>query len=256
MIHRIIHRIIYFFIAKGKHSIHADFLFQLYTKHIILPSNQNLFVEIEKKRKNLLANNTEITYQDLGAVAHKNKTVTVAKIAKKSLSRARYSQLQYRLILHFKPKKILEIGTSLGINALYFAKAAPQSNIVSLEGIAQICAIANQNVQHLAPNIAIVEGNFDATLEQTLKKMQQIDYAFLDGNHTYEATLKYFKLIVPYLHENSVLVIDDLYWSSQMTKAWIEIITHSEVIISINLHKMGILFFSKKQSKQDFILKY
>ena len=59
-----------------------------------------------------------------------------------------------------------------------------------------------------------------------------------------EATLKYFELCLQISTKKTVF--DDIYWS-------VEILI---LKLSIDLYKMGIVFFKKNSAKQHFILKY
>ena len=84
-----------------------------------------------------------------------------------------------------------------------------------------------------------------------------IDMAYIDGNHTYEATMKYFNELLKITHENSILIFDDIYWTSDMTKAWEEIKTIPAVTVSIDLYKVGLIFFRKEnKQKEHFCLRY
>jgi hypothetical protein len=58
-------------------------------------------------------------------------------------------------------------------------------------------------------------------------------------------------------NQNSVLIFDDIYWTADMTKAWEEIKTHPAVTLSIDLYKVGLIFFRKEnKQKEHFCLKY
>jgi hypothetical protein len=56
--------------------------------------------------------------------------------------------------------------------------------------------------------------------------------------------------------ENTIFVFDDIYWSTEMKKAWDEISARPEVTISIDLYDLGIIFFRNNQEKQHFVLKF
>jgi len=58
------------------------------------------------------------------------------------------------------------------------------------------------------------------------------------------------------LHDNSVYIMDDINWSEDMNKAWNDIKKDKNVTISIDLFRMGVLFFNPSLSKQNFILRY
>ena len=72
---------------------------------------------------------------------------------------------------------------------------------------------------------------------------------FIDGNHRYEATLKYFELLKNNLSNNAIVVFDDIHWSSGMRRAWREICTQKGIVFSINFFKLGLIIFDPKQSK-------
>ena len=58
-----------------------------------------------------------------------------------------------------------------------------------------------------------------------------------------------------YLNENSVIVLDDIYWSDGMLNAWKQLIQHTAVTYSVDIYSSGFLFFNKSmKSKQHFAL--
>ena len=59
-----------------------------------------------------------------------------------------------------------------------------------------------------------------------------------------------------HIHEGTVFIFDDIHWSKEMEEAWNEIKQDSRVTISIDLFKIGIVFFRKGQVKQDFVLRF
>jgi len=78
----------------------------------------------------------------------------------------------------------------------------------------------------------------------------------MDGNHKKVPTLHYFNLFLEKINTNSIVVIDDIHWSTEMEEAWESLINSEKVRLSIDLFRMGILFFRKELSKQHFIIKY
>src|SRR5690606_22891231 len=116
---------------------------------------------------------------------------------------------------------------------------------------------ASENFQSLKlGNIQLIEGNLDETLSETLKKVEKVDFAFLDGNHRYEPTMRYFRQLLAKADENSVFVIDDIYWSAEMERAWKEIVAMPEVTVALDLFQIGIVFFRKSQEKEYFTIRY
>ncbi|MDR9458281.1 MAG: class I SAM-dependent methyltransferase [Salegentibacter sp.] len=87
------------------------------------------------------------------------------------------------------------------------------------------------------------------------KQQTSFDLIYFDGHHTKEATLKYFELLLPTAHNDSVFVFDDIHWSRGMEEAWDIIKKHPEVRVSIDTFHLGLIFFRKEQVKQDFIIR-
>ncbi|HET8828686.1 MAG TPA: class I SAM-dependent methyltransferase, partial [Pelobium sp.] len=215
--------------------------------------------KVEKLRESLLKDPRSISVTDLGAGSHvNNKSVKkVRAIAKNALKPKKLAQLLYRLAKEFKPNNLLELGTCLGVTTAYFAEALPDASITTMEGCPQTAAIAEENWEKLSlKNIKVEVGNFDDTLPALIKQQDQLDFVFIDGNHRKKATLKYFNLCLPKVHQDSVIIFDDIYWSKGMEEAWNHIKAHPDVTVTIDLFWIGLVFFRSGQAKQDFKIRF
>jgi predicted O-methyltransferase YrrM len=127
----------------------------------------------------------------------------------------------------------------------------------TIEGAREIAAVATENFKQLGLNKYIQQrtGNFDEVLPDVLKTYEEVDVAFIDGNHRYAPTLYYFEMLLPKIHNNSMLIFDDIYWSKGMTKAWEEIKEHPQVTVTVDLFFIGLVFFRKEQVKEHFKLR-
>ena len=243
--------------AKDEHAIHSPFVFKLYTEVIANKNRYYAFDTLSKLRKQLLLNQQYIEVMDLGAgskkMSHNRK---IADIAKYSLVTKKYGELLFRLINYFKPETILELGTSLGLSSLYMAHAAPKAHIITIEGCPNTHAFAKQIITNSGiKNIDTINTSFDTAFE-TILPDKKFDVVFIDGNHTYEATIEYFHELLKHTHEDSLLIFDDIYWTPGMTKAWEEIKAHTAVTLSIDLYKVGLVFFRKEnKQKEHFCLR-
>jgi predicted O-methyltransferase YrrM len=245
--------------STSEHGVHSPFVFDLVTNVIYNKVDFYVYKEIEAVRTHLLESEKTIEFEDLGAGSHKskNRKRTIEEILKYSVKPKKYSQLLFRLVNHFQPAKILELGTSLGITTSYLAKANEKATVISIEGSKEIAAIATKNLSQLdVKNVEQLIGNFDELLPSVLNKIENLDFIFFDGNHQKEATLNYFNQCLAKANENSVFVFDDIYWSSGMKQAWQEIKNNKNVTVTIDLFFMGIVFFRTEQVKQHFIIKY
>jgi predicted O-methyltransferase YrrM len=99
---------------------------------------------------------------------------------------------------------------------------------------------------------------FDVTLKNVLQKqLTKVDFAFIDGNHRKDPTIKYFEQLLPHTNEYSILIFDDIHWSKEMEAAWEYIKAHEAVTLSIDLFFIGIVFFRKEQKvKQHFTIRF
>jgi predicted O-methyltransferase YrrM len=243
--------------AVDEHSIHSPFFFDFYNR-VIHGKNANEFIEIEKTRGRLLSNHSSVTVKDLGATsAHFNTDQrTIARVAATSLNDEKQCALFYRIAKYVEAKNILELGTSMGITSLYLAKAE-ESKVTTFEGNPYMINIARTNFEYFRQkNIEVVEGNIDQTLPDYLQNPAKIDFALIDANHRYEPTVSYFAQLARRMGDHGIIVIDDIYYSEEMAKAWREIKKHDLVYASVDLYRCGILFFDLNLNKQHFIWWY
>ncbi|GJM60392.1 class I SAM-dependent methyltransferase [Persicobacter diffluens] len=253
-LHSALHFIRHFLLAVDRHSLQGSFAFRLFeqTQGKPLPAQP----AIEQIRKQLLQDPTLISFHDLGAKSG-HRTTSIQKIAQSSLSSFRMSVFFRRLLDWRKAKTVLELGTSLGINAAYLAQNADRQ-LYTFEGIPEIGQIAQKNWEKLQiHNIQLIPGNIDESLPQWLtEKQAKIDIAFIDANHTYAATMRYFEQLLPFLHEDSLLIFDDLYYSKAMTQAWEEIKAHPKVHCAFDYYRFGILSFSPRQNPKSYRMEF
>ncbi len=237
--------------------LHSPFVFKLYNTCIRRQKTDANISEIEKLRAQLKRDLRIITQKDFGAGAaiSPNKKRTIKSIATIDAKQPRIQQIFYFLITHLQCKSILELGTSLGLTTVYLAKAT-DGNVTSIEGSEEIANVAKENLKKLSvANANIITGNFDEVLPEVLKNPETLDLVYIDGNHRYKPTLRYFNLLLPKMHNNSVMIFDDIYWSKEMTQAWREIKQHKSVTVTIDLFFVGLVLFRKEQVREDFKLR-
>lgn len=241
------------------HGVHSPFVFGLFHNVLHHSGHFAAYHSVEALRHELLNDDRQLQVTDFGAGSrHSNqRSRKVKDIARTSAKAAKYGQLLFRLVNHFQPETILELGTSLGLTTSYLAEARKEGRIYTFEGCPSIARVARDNFSKQGyKNIEVVEGNLDDTLEQRLQQLDKIDFAFLDGNHRYEPTLRYFKNCLAKSHSDTVLVLDDIYWSSGMKRAWQEVKRHPQVRQTVDLYFVGLVFFRPQQPKEHFTLFY
>ncbi|UOQ99324.1 class I SAM-dependent methyltransferase [Hymenobacter sp. 5317J-9] len=249
-----------FWLRSGNaHGLHSPFVFGLYTSVVRHTGVYTAYDAIEARRRQLLGSPASISVTDFGAGSHTGagRQRRVADIARTAAKPRPLAQLLFRLVNYFRPATILELGTSLGLTTAYLASADSRSRVVTFEGCANVAAVARETFEELQlRNIDIIEGNIDNTLAPALAALKRpIDFAFFDGNHRYEPTLRYFEQCLAHRTEHSVFVFDDIHWSEEMERAWEAIKAHPEVMLTVDLFYIGLVFFRKNQPKQHFWLR-
>jgi predicted O-methyltransferase YrrM len=75
----------------------------------------------------------------------------------------------------------------------------------------------------------------------------------MDANHRYTPTLRYFELLAKRIHTKGVIVMDDIYYSPEMEKAWTGNKTTSVGIWQCGFFRCGLLFFDPALNRQHYV---
>jgi len=243
--------------STNQHGVHSPFVYDLVTKCFYKKTNSDQVALFNKIKTFLYQNHTIIKIDDFGKgskifKSNHRKVSDIAKIAGISEKKAK---LLIRFVSYFNFETMLEIGTSVGLGSAALKIGKPTATLTTLEGCLNTGAIAQQMFQQfdLEP-IKLEVGNFDMTLP-IVTNNKTYDLIYFDGNHQKEPTLNYFNQCLETVHNNSVFVFDDIYWSPEMEAAWEIIKKHPKVIITINTYHFGFVFFRKEQPKQHFTIR-
>ncbi|NJN42718.1 MAG: class I SAM-dependent methyltransferase [Flammeovirgaceae bacterium] len=238
------------------HSLHSPFFFDFYKNVVRNTAGLGAFKPFEDLRLKLIENTTPITIEDLGSTPVNGTQPTIGTVASTSLSPQKFAALYNRILHYQSATKVLELGTSMGLTALYLSQY-PGSQIYTFEGNKTLANIALTHFEYFEKkNIHLIEGKIDSTLPEFLQRPGNFSFVLMDANHRYEPTIRYFKWLVKRLDEKSIVVIDDIYRSPEMEKAWNELRRHDLVYGSIDLYRCGILFFDTRINKQHFTLSF
>ncbi len=253
---------IYWLHAVDSHSLHAPFIYSLFTE-VIQPQHALKLQSLEHFRKELYRETDTILVNDLGAGAgagagqdQKPGKRVIGQIAKNSHN-PKVAELLYRLVQHFDCRKVLELGTNLGLTTMNLAEAAPQGTIATIEGCPNLAARAQRHFKKLGlQNIQLIVGAIEEKLVTAIADLGPPDLVYIDANHRFEPTLSYFETCIKEIHEKSVMVLDDIHWSREMSRAWGQIKDDPRVRISVDLYRVGLLFFDTKFAKKHYILEF
>lgn len=248
-------------------GIHSPYLFEL-VRFILRDRNAYYcFADIERRRVFLKACNDELDVVDFGSQGSKDgKRVRrkVSEIAKNHLERPEVGQLLFRLVNWIgehekRPLEIVELGTSLGVTTAYLASADSRNTVQTYEGSGEVLQVAQGVWRTLRlENIRWIEGDIDQTLLNRDHSLllysapARVDIAYVDANHTYEATKRYADFLLERLNQKGVLAIDDIHYSEEMERAWQELKLDPRVTSTMDLYHLGLIFVDPHYLKRHY----
>lgn len=247
----------YFLVGRSKYYLHSPFVYKLVSEVILDKKELPFSFQLEKIRKELLKDQSTMPWTELGSnkdkFDSKRSVSSIAKVAKNK----KYASCLARIVKWHQPKVSIELGTCIGLSALYQNLSYTKGKFHTIEGAQSAFDLAKTNIKKFPEsNIEQHLGNFDQAFPKILNQYEEVDYIFFDGNHTKEATLRYFHEALPKANNNSLFVFDDIHYSKGMEEAWLEIQNHPEVTLTIDLFFIGLVFFRKEQAKEHFKIRF
>lgn len=256
---KILHYYLTSFNGRG-HGVHSPFVFDFIVHVLNNKSGYQPPATIDELRKKMLHDPRLLKVEDLGAGSRSGAGLqrSVSSIARHAVKSKKYGELLYRLVQHYQPSTVIELGTSLGITTAFLASAANHAKVYTVEGSPSIASVAAENFKSLdIKNVESLIGNFDAVLPGLLNVISSVDFCYVDGNHLYSPTITYFRQLLEKIHSGSILVFDDIHWSEEMEAAWKEIQHHPEVQCTIDIFFMGFVFFKNEfRMRQNFSIRF
>ena len=209
------------------------------------------YVDCCEYRLNMLADNTMLNFKDFGTGNSGQRKVK--DIARRSSTDVRYGGVMQKIIDSFKVESILELGTSVGIGTMFLARTNAKAEVTTVEGCPETSKFAKSELaKRKIANVNFINDDFDHLFASNALKDQHFDLAFIDGNHTSEATIRYFDNIIKrYSNKKSIIIVDDINWSRDMYDAWKEISSRMPDSLRINLFRMGIIFSGYDFPKEE-----
>ncbi|NOT37279.1 MAG: class I SAM-dependent methyltransferase [Saprospiraceae bacterium] len=232
------------------YRLHPPFLYQIANN--VFEKNEHYydFDTIEERYSQLLQRQESIESNDFSK-SRKQAENRIGKFASKAIHHPSELFKLYNLVRIIKPSSILELGSCMGISTLTLGLAANHSSVVGIEGNPQFSQIATE-ITSITKNVKIVHSLFENYLQSLTN--EKFDFIFLDGDHTYEATISIVTQLKTHLQENSVILLDDIHWSEGMYKAWNEITQWKEFSCSLETLRWGILFCNQNLTRGKFTL--
>ena len=243
--------------SKNEHGVHSPFVFNLVTKCFYDKKSYPEYSILKNYRKSLLQNNNTIEVIDFGAGSRvfKSNTRQISKIAKTAGITSKRAELLFRITNYFQPSTVLEIGTSLGLATAALSLGNREAKITTLEGCPNTLNQCQYQLQKFKiNNVECVNTEFKSFLETATGNCDW-KLIYFDGNHSKQATLDYFELLLPTITNETVWIFDDIHWSPDMEEAWEIIKKHPKVKVTIDTFQWGMVFFRAEQEKEHFVIR-
>lgn len=235
--------------------MHSPFVYDLVTKCFNDKTKYPEYEILKSHRKALRSDSSMVEMKDFGQGSRvfKGNARKVSAVVKNAGMRKKRQKLLFRMAKYFKSETVLELGTSLGMGTVALSLSNEFSAIQTVEGCPNTLQKAQEYFEKFnLHNIQIHQELFSEFLENT---STQFDLIFIDGDHNGERTLGYFNSLLNKVHNDSLIIFDDIYWSKDMTVAWQKIIANENVTVSIDTFQWGLVFFRKEQPKQHFVIR-
>ena len=232
---------------RFRHSIAGKIFYSCFN----ITMNNASRERIKNYYNRLVTDNSSINFKDFGAGSKKLSTKRkISQIIKTSSSKGKYGKLLFQLSSKFEPKEVLELGTSLGFGTINLFEGFKNTKITTVEADPETFNRVKQAFKEFNYSINCVNDTFENYLSQLTSA--NFDIVFIDGHHDGKALLKYLEMLEPFTNEKTIYILDDIRWSSDMLKAWNNILNSNKYNTSIDLFRMGIVTNISNGSRNNF----
>jgi predicted O-methyltransferase YrrM len=194
----------------------------------LAPDDEQVSATIERLRSRLAKRRNEYvtvlsgrTVNSDGSPQGETLERSLSQIACESSVLPRWGMFLYLCAKATCAKTVLELGSSAGISGCYLASTPECQRFITVEGSSELANLAESNLSGIAKNFEVVNASFDKALDRIGPTLRRgLDMVFLDGDKRKASLCGSFKRLVSHLNSGSVVVFDDIYWSSEMWQAW------------------------------------
>lgn len=231
-------------------DIHSPSVFSL-SQHLKKPIPESDLALIKTLDRALRNNKSRYFKLDYGTSS--NRKLQVNSYHKSSSSGIAKCARLFHISKWQQPNHTLELGSCFGMStlALYLGAREGLQSMTSVEGCLETLKIARESSPIPETDITWIGEEFSRALESL--ENDSYDLIYLDGNHSYEATVYYVDLLNKLLSSEGIIILDDIHWSSAMKRAWDRISRSDKFQYAIDMFDLGIVG-KGKMHKQYFTI--
>jgi len=180
------------------------------------------------------------------------KHVTWHYLAEKTSVTHYWGVFLYLCAKHLPAQTILELGGAVGMSASYMAAASPSLRLTTVEGSTSLAPVAAANLRVMNPSAIVLNAMFDDALDSLLPRLSApLDIVHIDGQHETVSTFHYLDRVRPHLHQNSVVIFDDIHWNADMRHAWNGLCGTSGFSYCIDVGRYGVCVWGGADSHPE-----
>lgn len=241
--------------AKGRHQIHSPYVFDFVNVCIRKKMPFEVRNKLSRLKNRLKKTNEVIHIKDFGAGSKKLGSIrSVKNMYKTSSTKGKYLELLYKISNHYKPLHCLELGTHLGCSSTAIALGNEKSTIITVEACEQTFNYAVNNldllnIHNVIPHNCLFDDFIDSYNEKAF------DLIFIDGDHRGSALMHYVEKLYPWIHDDTIILIDDIRWNEDMFSAWQTLRNSNTFHLSMDLFKFGVIVKKQGKEKEHFTIR-
>lgn len=163
----------------------------------------------------------------------------------------RVDRLLLRLVNHFRPSYVLEIGTGSGISLCYMAAGRADAQCVSLCGENPSGELVD--LIDRCKNGNLIKGPEWEMLENELEVAPEIGMVHIAHTENYAQVLE---KIFPHVGEKTLCVIEGIHDNNAKRKWWMQVVADKRTGITFDLYDLGLVFFDHGMNKQHYVVNF
>lgn len=243
---------------RNGHGIHSPFVYDFVTKVLFSRKDFGDYVRIAEIRNYLTGLSDLLQVRDMGSASgiFSTQERQVSSMLKHSSVSLKFGKLLYRIAEYYKPPGIVELGTSIGFSTCCLALGNPDARLVTMEGNSSLGSFSTGLFKKYGLHgIKSKTGMFDDLLLSLRDEVPQPGLVFIDGNHNYSPTMRYYEFFTGIM-DKGCIIIDDIHWSGNMHKAWKRIVSDRRAVVTIDLFHAGLIFMDQSLTPGHYTIRF
>lgn len=237
--------------STNEHGVHSPFVYQLVTRCFYDQADHLAYVKLGEQNR--------IWYKRIHQLSFSGTEQMGEPFGecKASGMKLRQAKLLNRLVRYLNVERILEFGSSLGLKPAAMA-TSNKVNVVSVDACAMTTDLARQNLLDWnLTNVEVRGGSLATGIDYISSKKvgESFDLIYIDLAQQQERVLESFRMLLSFTHNDTLIIFEGIHDSLSAEMIWEEIVGQSEVRVSIDTFKWGLVFFRREQVKEHFVIR-